>query len=72
MGPKNYGWFQCRLHSAAKDIYNSGGEKVLKRLWKALKKYQKEMTDPELASMLEKEVHPAVANVMLKWNESLK
>ena len=24
MGPKNYGWYQSKLHSAAKDIYNTG------------------------------------------------
>jgi hypothetical protein len=39
MGPKNYGWYQCKLHLAAKDIYNTGGKKVLKKLWKALKKH---------------------------------
>lgn len=39
MGPKNYGWYQSKLHSAAKDIYNAGGKKVLKKLWEALKKH---------------------------------
>jgi len=70
MGPKNYGWYQCKLHSAAKDIYNTGGKKVLKRLWKALKKHQDEMTDEEFTSMLKKEVHPSVANVYLNWNKN--
>ena len=67
MGPKNYGWYQCKLHSAAKDIYNAGGKKVLKKLWKALKKHQGKMTDEEFVSMLKK-VHPAVADVYLKWD----
>ena len=69
MGPKNYGWYQCKLHSAAKDIYNAGGKKVLKKLWKALKKHQEKMTDEEFVSMLKK-VHPAVADIYLKWNKN--
>lgn len=68
MGPKNYGWYQSKLHSAAKDIYNTGGKKVLKELWMALKMHQEEMTDEEFAGMLHKEVHPSVADVYLKWN----
>ncbi len=70
MGPKNYGWYQCKLHSAAKYIYNSGGKSVLKKLWKALEKHQEEMTDEEFISMLKKEVHPAVANVYVEWNKA--
>lgn len=70
MGPKNYGWYQCMLHSAAKDIYNSGGKMVLKKLWNALKKHQEEMTDEQFIRMLQKEVHPSVANVYLNWNKT--
>lgn len=68
MGPKNYGWYQSKLHSAARDVYNAGGSEVMKKLWKALKKHQEEMTDVEFTDMLNKEVNPAVANVYLKWN----
>lgn len=70
MGAKNYGWYQCKLHSAAKDIYNAGGTKVLKELWKALKKHQEKMSDEEFANMLKKEVHPSVANVFSEWNKT--
>lgn len=70
MGPKNYGWYQSKLHSAAKDIYNAGGKKVMKKLWKALKKHQEEMTDEEFTTMLKKEVHPSIANVFLEWNKT--
>jgi hypothetical protein len=66
MGPKNYGWYQCKLHAAAKDNYNAGGEQVMTNLWKALKKHQETMTDEEFAKLL-KEIHPAVADVYLKW-----
>ncbi len=70
MGPKNYGWYQSKFHSASKDIYNAGGEKVMKKLWKALKKHQEEMTNQEFINMLKTEVHPSVANVYLKWNKT--
>ncbi len=69
MGPKNYGWYQSKLHSAAKDIYNAGGRNVMIKLWKALKKHQETMTDEEFINMLKKEVHPSLANVYLKWNK---
>lgn len=69
MGPKNYGWYQCRLHSAAKDIYNAGGKSVLVKLWAALKKHQQNMTDEEFVNMLKNEVHRSVAGVYEQWNK---
>ncbi len=69
MGPQNYGWYQCKLHSAAKDIYNTGGKEVLKKLWMALKKHQENMTDESFMKMLNEEVAPAVANVFWNWNK---
>lgn len=69
MGPRNYGWYQCKLHSAAKDIYNAGGKNVLKQLWQALKTHQENLTDEEFVNLLKKEVHPAVANVYLNWDK---
>ena len=68
MGTKNYGWYQCKLHSAAKDIYNAGGSIVLKKLWTALKNHQESMTDSDFVGMLEREVNISVANVYLNWN----
>lgn len=68
MGPKNYGWYQSKLHSAAKDIYNSGGKMILKKLWDALKNHQEDMTNEAFAEMLTIEVHASVAEVYLKWN----
>ena len=70
MGPKNYGWYQSKLHVASREIYNSGGKKVLKQLWTALKKHQQKMTDEEFIDMLKKEVHPSVANVYVNWNNN--
>lgn len=70
MGPKNYGWYQSKLHSAAKDIYNAGGKIVMQQLWAALKKHQEKMSDQEFVKMLEREVHPSVINVYLNWNKT--
>lgn len=70
MGPENYGWYQCRLHSAAREIYDSGGSQVIVKLWNALKTHQESMTDEEFISMLMKEVHSSVADVYLKWDSN--
>ena len=67
MDPKNYGWYQCRLHVAAKNIYNAGGKDVLIKLWNALKSNSEKLTDQQLADLLKSKVHPSVAEVMLKW-----
>jgi hypothetical protein len=67
MDPKNYGWYQTRLHVAAKNIYNAGGRKVIVRLWKALRRTNDKLDDQRLAALLRRKVHPAVADVLLKW-----
>ncbi|MBT8182989.1 MAG: hypothetical protein KJO53_15525 [Eudoraea sp.] len=70
MGPKNYGWYQSKLHSAARDIYNDGGKEVLRSLWRALKKYQEVLTDEEFVTMLYNQAHPSVANVYTNWDKT--
>lgn len=69
MDPKNYGWYQSKLHSAAKDIYNAGGKEVLRALWKALEKHQEVLSDEAFTNLLYNEVHPSVANVYINWNK---
>lgn len=70
MGPRNYGWYQAHLHHAAKQIYDAGGKKVIKKLWVALKKHQDKLSDEAFVQVLQKEVHPAVADVYLKWDQT--
>lgn len=67
--PKNYGWYQCRWHSAAGDIYDAGGVETFVRLWGALSNQKEKLNDEKFAAMLSEKVHPGVANVMLKWDE---
>ncbi len=67
MDLKNFGWYQCRLHIAAKNIYNSGGEKIFVKLWNALKENKEEMTDAQFAEFLSNKVSSEVAKVQLDW-----
>lgn len=64
--PKNYGWYQCRLHAAAREIYDAAGKDALRKLWKTLQD-KADKDDQQLSELLAAEVHPAVANVLLKW-----
>jgi hypothetical protein len=50
-GP-NYGWFQCRLHVAARRLVAAAGIDVLRRLWDTFR-----IEDSELARKLGDEVH---------------
>lgn len=67
MDAKNYGWYQSRLHVAAKQIYEAGGKEVVSRLWDALKNNEEDLSDAQLIELLETEVHQSVADVVLKW-----
>ena len=67
MDPKNYGWYQCRLHVAGKNIYNAGGQKTFIKLWKGLKENKEKMTDEQFASFLDKNVSREVAKVQTDW-----
>jgi hypothetical protein len=67
MDPRNYGWYQCRLHVASKNIYNAGGQKTFIRLWKGLKENKEKMTDEQFALFLNKKVSRDVAKVQTDW-----
>jgi hypothetical protein len=67
MDPRNYGWYQCRLHVAGKNIYNAGGQGSLMKLWNVLKENKEKMTDEQFASLLSKKVSPEVAKVQTDW-----
>lgn len=67
--PRNYGWYQCRWHMAAAEIYAAARVDGIKKLWPLLKKQRSILNDEALAAVLEKQVHPAVADVMVRWDE---
>ncbi|MBC7947430.1 MAG: hypothetical protein H7Y42_06095 [Chitinophagaceae bacterium] len=64
--PRNYGWYQCRLHVAAGKAYDAGGKDVLVKLWRSLKS-KDNRNDKEFGDQLVREVHPVVGEVVLKW-----
>ena len=67
--PKNYGWYQCRWHSAAGNIYDAGGADTFVKLWNAFSSQKEKLDDEKFAVFLSNEVHRSVAAVMLKWDE---
>ena len=67
--PKNYGWYQCRWHIAAGNIYNMGKVKTFKKLWVTLKSNNEILDNAAFASLLSRKVHRSVADVLLKWDE---
>jgi hypothetical protein len=67
--PKNYGWYQCRWHSAAGNIYDAGGIDSFAKLWTAFSENKEKLSDAEFITLLSEKVHQSVADVMLKWDE---
>jgi len=67
--PQNYGWYQCRWHSAAGNIYDAGGVDTFTKLWDALAAQKENLNNSELAAFLSDKVHQSIADVMLKWDE---
>lgn len=67
--PNNYGWYQCRWHIAAGNIYDEAGITAFKNLWQLLKNGNEPLNDSTFAIKLSDKVHQSVANVPLKWDE---
>jgi hypothetical protein len=65
--PKNYGWYQCKLHVGAQKIYDAGGKEVVMKLWKALKSQEAISSDEKFSELLSKDVHGSVAEVLTNW-----
>jgi hypothetical protein len=61
MPPQNYGWYECRLHVAAKRVYDAGGSAALRLLWDRFR-----FSDADLAVALE-EMEPQLACVLSEW-----
>lgn len=64
--PRNYGWYQCRLHRAAGDIYDVAGSTVVKKLWTALKNQSTPIDDAAFVNLLAG-VDPSVAKLVREW-----
>jgi len=64
---KNFGWYQSKLHVAAKRIYDDGGEGAFIKLWAGLKENKEKMTDSQLAEFLRAKVSQEAAKVLTDW-----
>jgi hypothetical protein len=66
--PENYGWYQCRFHVFAGQIYDAGGVSAMKNVWTGLVAQKGRLGDQELMKLLET-AHPAFASAITKWDK---
>lgn len=66
---KNYGWYQCRWHKAAGDIYDAGGKELVVKFWNAFKQQKEKLTDDQLTTFLETSVHKSIAEMIRNWDK---
>jgi len=66
--PDNYGWYQCRFHVVAGQIYYSGGLAAMNNLWGALLSHKQKLSDLELINLL-KTAHPALDQAIANWKK---
>ncbi len=67
--PKNYGWYQSRLHFAAGVIYDKAGKEMPKKLWDALKSADQKLSDEEFLRLLDHNGASVVADVIRDWDK---
>lgn len=65
--PTNYGWYQCKWHSAAANIYDQGGITALSNYWNCFAVRREKMDDAALTMILQTKVHSSVAEVLTNW-----
>lgn len=68
---KNYGWYQCRWHKSAGDIYDAGGKELILKLWNAFKQQKEKLTDEQLILFLETSAHKSIADMIRNWDKDL-
>ena len=66
--PDNYGWYQCRFHVVAGEIYDLGGVPAMKKMWDTLLKQKEKLSDEALTSLF-KQTHPALEQAITNWNK---
>lgn len=66
--PDNYGWYQCRFHVVAGQIYDAGGVAAMTSLWSALQKQKEKLDDAALNELLA-QTHPALKDAVLNWDK---
>ena len=67
--PDNYGWYQCKFHNAAAQIYNSGGADAMKQLWTLLLDEKTKLSEEQLNQRLSRKAPKAVNDLITNWNK---
>ena len=67
--PENYGWYQCRWHIAAGEIYEASNIQGIRTLWTTLKTQREILNDVEFARLLKGRVHKSVADLQTNWDK---
>ncbi len=70
--PRNYGWYQCRWHAAAAKIYDAAGKDVGKKIWNTFLTVNNTLSDKELVTLMELQVHSSVADLIRNWDAETK
>lgn len=66
--PDNYGWYQCRFHTTANQIYTSGGTEAMKRLWVVLLHQKENLTETALKQLLAN-ASPTTHSILVNWDK---
>ncbi|MBC7934841.1 MAG: hypothetical protein H7Y86_05720 [Rhizobacter sp.] len=66
--PRNYGWYQCRWHMAAAEIYDHSGKKICVSLWKVFQQQKEEISDEALSELLENSGNKVIAGMIGNWD----
>lgn len=69
--PNNYGWYQCRWHSAAGSIYDAAGKQVGRKLWDALKGQKETLSDTTLVELLDRSADKNIADMIRNWDRDM-
>lgn len=66
--PDNYGWYQCRFHVAAGEIYDKGGKTAMKKMWNSVLAQQEKLSNEKLMTLLQT-AHPALGEAISNWGK---
>lgn len=69
---KNYGWFQCRWHAGAANLYDVAGKQLCSNPCRALQDEKSKLGDEELLLFLQKNVHQSLADFIRNWARNTK
>ncbi|RYD73086.1 MAG: hypothetical protein EOP53_20755 [Sphingobacteriales bacterium] len=66
--PRNYGWYQCRWHAGAANIYDAD-RNAARKLWDAFSQQKDKLSDEALLEMLDKSGNKGVADLIRNWDK---